>query len=134
MLHGFDSHALPSFQRSPGDCWVVLPAGTVHLLGRNVLGGEIDRLPLSGGELGVALRQACESAFTQLVRPPSVPLCSWGIRQKLTRQTVQDVLHLVHLELIASFFKLVAELPGLRAQPEGTGLATRAKESTPLVG
>src|SRR5215213_2560968 len=68
------------------------------------------------------------------MRPLGIPLCSWGIRQKLTRQLEQGVLRLVSLELNASVFELGAELPGLRTQPRGAVLRARAEEAAPLVG
>src|SRR5215204_3741493 len=66
------------------------------------------------------------------MRPLAIPLSSWRIGQEFPGQPEQGVLHLVCLDLIASVFEFFAELPGLRAQPEGAGLATRAEEGTPL--
>src|SRR5688500_16745089 len=66
------------------------------------------------------------------MRPLGIPLCGRRIGQEVSGQSEQRVLHFFLLELIASVIELVAELPGLRAQPKGAGLATRTEEGTPL--
>src|SRR5215203_3225065 len=66
------------------------------------------------------------------MRPLGIPVCCRRIGQEVSGQSEQRVLHFLRLELIASVIELVAELPGLRTQPEGAGLATCAEEGTPL--
>ena len=45
-------------------------------------------------------------------------------RAKVPGQPEQGALHFVRPELIASVIELVAQLPGLRTQPQGAGLAS----------
>src|SRR5215217_5285979 len=65
------------------------------------------------------------------MRPLGIPLCGRRIGQEVPGQPEQRVLHFFLLELIASVIELVAELPGLRTQPESASLATRTEEGTP---
>ena len=96
----------------------------MHPLIPHLLGREVHSFLLFGGQLGISLGQVSEGILAQLVCPLGVPLCGWGIRQKLTRQAEQGALHLIGLGLVASVLELVAELPGLGTEPEGAGLAT----------
>src|SRR5918997_4408156 len=64
--------------------------------------------------------------------PLGIPLCGWRVGQEFPGQPEQGVLNLCHQEVITWVFELIAELPDLRAQPQGAGLAARAEEGTPL--
>src|SRR5215203_3231910 len=66
------------------------------------------------------------------MRPLGIPVCGRRIRQEFPCQPEQGALQFFRLELMTSIIELLAELPGLRTQPKGAGLATRAEECAPL--
>src|SRR5215216_6682214 len=104
----------------------------MHPLIPHLLGREIHSIFLFGGQPRVSPLQADKGILAQLMCPLRVPLRSRTIWQEVPSQPEQDVLHFVRMELLTSVIEFVAELPGLRTQPQGAGLAARTEEGAPL--
>src|SRR5215208_1517335 len=66
------------------------------------------------------------------MRPLGIPLRGLRIGQEVPGQPEQGVFHLFDRKSMIPLFEFLSELPDLRAQPQGTDLAARAEEGTPL--
>src|SRR5829696_4080126 len=123
---------LPPFERRAEVGWVVSQACGVQPVLPLPLPGEIQRVLLAGGEPRVVLGKASEGVVDQLTRPLGIPLGRRRCREHLARDGEQCVLDVPQREAVSALSELVAELPGLRAAPQGPELAALAVELPPL--